>query len=102
MSGSKFSIRLTMTSVLLFLSRIDTMGIKCVPASSEETFSASLQTDCAMLPFTCWLDSVVSCSFSLGNKVYTMRLVVQFTASSDSLLTDSDLTSGSLSPKRVT
>ena len=45
MSGSKFSIRLTMTSVLLFLSRIDTMGIKCVPASSEETFSASLQTD---------------------------------------------------------
>ena len=31
-----------------------------------------------------------------------MRLVVQFTARSDSLLTDSDLTSGSLSPKRVT
>ena len=30
-----FSIKLTITSVLLFLSRIDTIGIKCCEASSE-------------------------------------------------------------------
>ena len=101
-SGSRFSIKETMTSVELFLSKIDTMGIKWIAASSGDMRSASLQIEKAMLPFTCWLLSVVSCNFNLGSSVYTIKEVVQFAARSDSLFTDSDLTSGSLSPKRVT
>ena len=42
-----------MTSVLLFLSRMDTMGIRWEAASTVETHSASLQMATAMLPFTC-------------------------------------------------
>lgn len=102
MRGSRFSIKETMTSVLLFLSKIETMGIRCVPASSDEILSANLQMENAMLPLTCWLLSVASYSLSRGSIVQTTRLVVQLAARSDNLLTDSERTSGSLSPNRVT
>lgn len=91
-----------MTSLLLFLSRMEIIGIKCWPASSDERCSANLQIDYAMLPFTCWLLSVVSYNLRRGRTVATTRLVEQFLAKSLSLSTASDLTSGSLSPKRVT
>ena len=91
-----------MTSVELFFSKMDTNGIRFVDASSGDTYLASLQIANAILPFTCWLLSVVSCNFSLGSTFETIKFVEQFSASSESLLTASDLTSGSESPNSVT
>lgn len=48
-----FSTKETITSVLLFFRRIETMGIKCWAASSYVRLVARAQTECAILPFTC-------------------------------------------------
>ena len=97
-----FSISDTITSVLLFFSRIETIGIKCYAASSYVRLVAKAQTECAILPFTCWLDSVASYNFSDGNIFCTIKWDEQFLASKGSLAAASLLTSGSESPRRAT
>lgn len=55
-----FSIKLTTTSVLLFFSRMLTIGIRCYDASSLVREEARAHTACAILPLTCYDDSVAS------------------------------------------
>ena len=77
------------------------MGIKCWEASSLVSELASWQTACAMLPLTCWDDSVASWSFKDGRILETMRFDEQFFASSGNLAAASDRTSASESPSKV-
>lgn len=77
------------------------MGIKCCDASSELKELASWQTACAMLPLTCWDDSVASCSLRVGRIFEMIRFDEQFFAKSGNLAAASDLTSASESPSKV-
>lgn len=92
----------TTTSVELFFSKIEIIGIRCLSASACSSFLAISQTAIAMDPFTCWLLSVANCSFNWGRTLVTMRLELQWLHNSTNLLADSDLTSASLSPNRLT
>lgn len=100
--SSIFSIRDTITSVELFFSKIDTIGIRRSAAYCGSSFPAKEETAWAIDPFTCWDDSVVNWSFNDGRAFYTTRLVVHFLARSGSFETASERTSGSASPIKVT